>query len=773
MAHTTFGKLTLCLFLLNSAYINANTKEQQSIETIEVTAQKRVQNAQDIPLTLSFINGEELKQLGAKTLNDVSLHTPGLHVSTSQTIDTDIALRGISSNDFGLSTDESIPIYLDGVYLGDGLNMLGELLDIERIEVLKGPQGSLFGRNAVGGAINIISRQPINDSRGELNVGLGNFNNRRVSGFLNAPLNDENLLLRISGNLLRQDGWQENQHQTSVSSTKGFEKHRTTMRGQLYWQINSKVNLQLTTDWYRDKGTTGRYNAIGGDLFNVLQNINALSPATSDIGGTRTNNGNEFFAFDTTNPLQPVPDFTGPSGEPVDHRINRTIAGSQVKIDWLLSDDLRLTSISAHRRQRSSTSEDNDGSEYLFVNVNGQVNNKEYSQEIRLNGKSDSLDWFVGLYAYHFDVTGGVEDNFGALLLGYPFTEAAYIEAETDSLALFADGIWPIDDNTALTLGGRLTYDRKTQRILNPQPFGLLFASPAQFLGANGLPDPSLASGERSWRDFSPRIALDHKLSQDIMVYGSVSQGYKSGGFNSFPTVNTDQTSALFGSVPFGSTAPFDKEKVTSYELGVKSLVLNKKIKLNASGFFYQFRDLQFLVTDGPVVKANNAAKASGKGLELDMDYQVDNSLSLYFRAQWLDATYDSDVFESNGDLLVSRGQELAYASDFSASAGLNHYFPLGSAGELRTHLNYSYTGDRNHSADLRDPIYRETGFGLINVRFTYLPVDAIWELGIWAKNLTNTNYVQTIGGLASDFGVVSALKGEPRTFGVALKLNF
>ena len=534
MAHFLLGKLTLPVFLITTACVSANEKEDSIIEFIEVTAQKRHQSEQEIPLALSVIDSEVLKQSSARTLADVSLLIPGLHISTSQTIDTDIALRGISSNDFGLSTDESIPIYLDGIYLGDGLNMLGELLDIDRIEILKGPQGTLFGRNAVGGAINIISKQPINDTRGQIKFGLGNYNSRDISGVINTPMIDEKLFLRLSGSIVRRDGWQQNLLQSRENSTNGFEKNRAALRGQLIWRTNNNVTVELNSDWYRDKGTTGRFNAVGGNLFNLLQQIGAISAATSNIENTQTNNGDQFFAFDSSNPLQPIPIFSGPSGEPVDHRINRTIFGTSLKVKWDISDNLQLTSASGFRRQASSTSEDNDGSEYLFVNVTGQVNNKEYSQEIRLNGKHGTLDWFIGLYAYHFDVEGGVEDDFGALLLGFPFSESAHVKAETDSAALFADAIWSINHNSNLTLGARLSYDQKTQQMQNPQPFGLLFASPGQFLGADGAPDPTLATGKKSWRDFSPRIALDHRIFSDVMVFGAISQGYKSGGFNSF-----------------------------------------------------------------------------------------------------------------------------------------------------------------------------------------------------------------------------------------------
>ena len=212
---------------------------------------------------------------------------------------------------------------------------------------------------------------------------------------------------------------------------------------------------------------------------------------------------------------------------------------------------------------------------------------------------------------------------------------------------------------------------------------------------------------------------------------------------------------------------------MTNYELGIKSLLLDKRMKLNASAFYYQFRDLQFLVTEGPVVKANNAAKANGKGLEMEIEYHLNDSLTVCAQAQWLDAVYAADVRETDGTLIVEKGQELAYASDFSGGVGINYYLSLGRAGELKTHVNYSYTGSRNHSAESRDPIYREPSFGLLNMQVTYLPADGNWEIGIWGKNLTDTDYVQTIGGLASDFGVVSALKGEPRTFGLALSLYF
>ena len=754
-------RLAMAIATLIGAQSNAIQADEFALEEIVVTAQKREQSLQDVPIAVTAVNADLLQQTGAITLSDVANITPGLNITNTQAEDSGITMRGIGSNDFGYGSDASIPVYLDGVYMGNGSAIVGDLMDVAQIEILKGPQGTLFGRNAVGGAVSVTTTRPSNNLEGSINIGAGNHDLKTVKGNLNLPLIDDTLLLRVSGSMRQRDGWQEN---IATGKDDGYEQDRWNGRAKLLWLVNDQLEVELTSDWQQENDHAGYYNVIASDFAPLL------SEETLDIKGTKANNGNAFLALD---PLTGLPDLNGPASEGVDHELNRKVRGNALKVTWDINDALTFTSITSYRELKSAISEDNDGSEFAVLNVRSFMDNEEYSQEFRLNGHSDNLDWFVGLSAYRSDVAGRVNDGFGALITGAAFEETAIVDVKTESYALFGDAIWAINDSTNLTFGLRASYDTKSQDIKNPAPFGLLFASPNQFLDENGNPDPSLASSHENWNDVSPRLVIDHRINEDIMVYAGVSQGYKSGGFNSFPTVITDLSSPLFGAVPAGSAEPFDEEKITNYEAGFKSSLMDGRLRLNGSLFYYDFEDLQFLINESAVVRAANAGKASGQGLDLETTYLVTENLTISANFGWLDSEYGEDLKDSNGDFIVRDGQDLAYAPHFSGNISVDYQLPLGNAGDLRTHINYAHTGARTHNGSSTDDIYKEDAFGLLSARLSFVSADQQWELAAWGTNLTNEDVIESFGGITDDFGFVSVRRGEPRMHGVEFTYTY
>jgi len=737
---------------LQTASVHA---QEFSLEEIVVTAQKREQSLQDVPIAVTALSADILQQTGVVTLSDVANITPGLNISSTQAEATSISMRGIGSNDFGYGSDQSIPVYLDGVYMGGGAAIIGDLADVAQIEVLKGPQGTLFGRNAVGGAVSVTTARPSNELEGMINIGSGNHDLKTVKGTINVPLIDDKLLLRVNGSIRKRDGWQEN---TATGKNDGYEQDRWNGRAKLLWIVNEQLEVEVTSDWQQENDHAGYYNVISSD-FEPL-----LSTATLDYQGTQSNNGNAFLAID---PNTGLPDFSGSAGTGVDHELNRKIRGNGLKITWDINDDLTFTSITSYREQHSAISEDNDGSEFAVLNVRSFMDNEEYSQEFRLNGHSDTIDWFVGLSAYRSDVAGRVDDTFGALITGVAFDETALVDVKTESYALFGDAIWAITEDTNLTFGLRASYDAKSQDIKNPNAFGLLFASPNQLLDEDGNVDPSRASSHENWSDVSPRLVVDHRINEDLMVYAGVSQGYKSGGFNSFPTVDTNPLSPLFGAVPAAATEPFDEEKITNYEIGFKSTLLDDRLRLNASLYYYNFEDLQFLINEGVVVRAANAGEANGQGLDLEATYLISENLTVSANLGWLSSEYGEDLIDGNGDFIVREGQDLAYAPHFSGNVSVDYLLPLGEAGDLRTHLNYAHTGSRTHNGTSTDSVYQEDSFGLLSARLSFLSADQHWELAAWGTNLTDEKMIESFGGVTDDFGFVSVRRGEPRMYGV------
>lgn len=733
-----------------------------AIEEVVVTAQKREQSLQDVPIAVTALSGDFLQQTGSVNLSDVANVTPGLNISNTQSEGGGgITMRGIGSNDFGYSSDPSIPVYLDGVYMGSGAALVGDLMDVAQIEVLKGPQGTLFGRNAVGGAVSVTTTRPGNDVEAQFNIGGGNYGLRTIKGMANLPLIEDQLFLRVSGSTRNRDGWQEN---VSTGERDGYEQDRWNARAKLLWTPTDNLEIELTSDWQREQDHAGYFNVLGGEAVDALNGLGLLSSAALDTNGKTASAGNGF--FDGVG-------IVGPDGSGVDHELNRKVRGNALKVSWDINDDLTLTSISSYREMKSAISEDNDGTEYLVLNIRSFMDIEEYSQEFRLNGASEKLDWFVGVSAYRSDVGGQVNDSFGALFTGAPFDETAKVKAKTESYAIFGDAIYAFNETTNITFGLRASYDAKSQDIKNPQAFGLLFASPNQLLGADGNPDPSLAKSHESWDDISPRLVVDHQINEDVMVFAGVSQGYKSGGFNSFPTVDIDPLSPTFGFVPFGSTDTFDEEKITNYEAGFKSTLMEGRLRLNASVYYYDFEDLQFLVGNGTTITAQNAGSATGKGLDVEAMFLVTENLSISANMGWLDSEYGDDVIDSDGSTIVSDGQDLANAPSFSGNLGIDYLLPLGDMGELRTHLNYAYTGDQTHDGASTDKIYEEDGYGLLSARISWLSSDENWEVAAWGTNLTNEDTIESFGGVTDDFGFVSVRRGEPRMYGIELSYTY
>ncbi|MGI2178426.1 TonB-dependent receptor [Shewanella frigidimarina] len=277
----------ISLLSIGFALSPSNVMAEESnleIEKIIVTAQKRQQNLQEVPISVATFNHDDLKQAGIVTISDLANITPGLTITNTQSEETAISMRGIGSNDFGFSSDESIPIYLDGVYLGTGVSTLGDLTDISQIEVLKGPQGTLFGRNAIGGAVNITTAQPTSEQEAHFTVGYGVYGLKTQTGMVNIPLIDDELMLRVTGNVRTRNGWQNNE---ATNITDGYAQDRWNTRAKLLWAPTESLSITLTLDTNEENDHSGYSNVKGGDVANLLAQYGLLSDSSQDITGTK------------------------------------------------------------------------------------------------------------------------------------------------------------------------------------------------------------------------------------------------------------------------------------------------------------------------------------------------------------------------------------------------------------------------------------------------------------------------------------------------------
>jgi iron complex outermembrane receptor protein len=348
--------------------------------------------------------------------------------------------------------------------------------------------------------------------------------------------------------------------------------------------------------------------------------------------------------------------------------------------------------------------------------------------------------------------------------------EHSHTNSNTDSYAVYGDLTWQATDRLNITVGARYSEDEKDVEWKNPllQPngasglggFGYVLTSLSQFVDANGNPDASQAKREDSWSDFSPRVVLDYSLTEDAMLYASVTKGFKSGGFNSTPS--PDATNSLL--VVPAATESVDPEEVINYEVGIKSTWLDNRLMVNASVFSLDYDDLQVRQINGTVVQIANAGEASNKGLELEVKYQITQDLMLMANGTWMDAEYEEYV---DGGIDYA-GTPLLFSPDFSGSIALDHSYHIDGVGELRSFISYSYKDDH-----LLHELYEQDSYGLVDARVSFLTEDGNWEVAVFGSNLTDEDYATNWVGQTAVFGVTSVYRNTPRMLGASASYKF
>lgn len=764
MMNKSLGQ-ALTLSLLASAIsttVSAQSNlEDWAIEEVVVTAQKRAQSAQDVPIALAAFSEDMLKQVGATDFKGLTNMTPGFSVSGSSDAFPSPYIRGVGSNDNGVGTDPSVGVYVDGIYVSRKGGALTDLLDVERVEILKGPQGTLFGRNSIGGAISITTQKPTNELSGMLSAEVGNYDSHVVKGMVNMPLIEDELFVRASGIVRKRDGWLEN----VVDGNEGNERDRATGNLKITWLPSEDLEIELANSWSRIDET--------GNYTETLIAGAPVSALTTDLTDNKVVSGG---AHLYGNPAL--------DRDPLESRFERTLRSHSLTINWDVNDELSFTSLSSYRTYETFSSGTYAGNEYYVgANEGATESNESISQEFRLNGSSDKLTWFVGLSGSHernaMAFTIGLADND---LLGFyinglaPFFEDSLVKTTTDSYALYGDATWHATDKLNVTFGARYSVDEKEISYRNPEqvngaaalagmfgsPVGLIMPTEAQFIAPRDLDD--------SWSNLSPRLVLDYVITEDMMAYASVTKGYKSGGFNTYPSVGQDITDlATLGMVTQEAVASVDPEIVTSYELGLKSTFLDGRVIFNTALFAYDYDDLQVFVINGAVTQLANAGKASAEGVEMDLTYHITPEWTVIANAAWTEATYDE--FVNNGEDLS--GTDRLFSPEWTGTLALDYHtdvegFGILDGGEFRAFVTYAFKDDY-----LIDPDYEQESYGLVDARVSLTSADEQWEVAIYGSNLTNEDYLTSYTDQLQSYGFVGATRNEPRMFGASATYNF
>ncbi|WP_235560438.1 TonB-dependent receptor [Brevundimonas sp. Leaf363] len=754
-----------------------------SVGDIIVTARRREESVQDVPIALTVINEELLERTGAYNVSQISQVAPTVQLLSSNPRNTAITIRGLGAS-YGLANDgleQGVGVYIDQVYYGRPATATLDFVDLERIEILRGPQGTLFGKNTTAGALNITTQAPSFTPEALGEVSIGDYDFRQVKASVSGPLYGDTLAGRVSFVSTQRDGMLYNVTQDERQNS----QDSISWRGQLLYQPTEDLRVRLYAD-YSDQTPeccTQVYVRVG----------DTLKPANLEFAALAAGRG----YVPNTDPYDRIADVD--SGILADQIHRGVSAIIDYDFGWAT-----LTSVSAWRSWDWRPQNDRD---YTALDITRQSANPsdqdQWSQELRLAGGSGNFTWVGGLYAFHQAVeTHGVTEygadgtywlspafyqanlattgraTLDALLDGYTVFNDSRIE--TDSYAAFAQVTWDITDDLHLTPGLRYTREEKEGAYATTVSGGLANPTPAQLTARNGIARPQSYAASLEDDDLSGQVALSYDVTDTFLVYGSWARGYKSGGINMAGIPNLpDGTPAL-------NNAVVKPEVVTTYELGIKSQWFDRRLTTNLAAYRTDIDDYQANVVDtGPGALRGylaNAEKVEIQGVELDTTARPNEFIDLYANVAWTDGEYASFAngpcpLELIGTSTVAcdlSGKELPGVSPWAAGVGTEIHAPsnwFGIAGEAFVGADASYRSKYNSDAAVSQ--YTEIdSYALVSLRAGYR-ANSGWEAFVWVKNALDEDYLQFVSVQAGNSGLVIGNPGDPRTVGLTLRARY
>lgn len=665
------------------------------IEEILVTAQKRTENVQDIPVSISAFDADFLKSSNIVGVDKLVSYTPGLNGTAQQDSESVFTVRGIGTYAFGVGADNSVGMFIDDVPVGRPTLIGNSFFDLARVEVVKGPQGTLFGRNASAGAISIITQKPdLEDNALHLTLGAGN---------------ESQELYEVIGNLAMTD-------QFGVRlAVRGEERDGTFKNRATGDELNNRdhTNARLSLRYEPGVSVTADFSAEHVAI-DTRSGFNRVEQAfSSDVA---------------QNPL--------PSQDIESLR-------AALKFGWEISESLSLTSNTSYiDYDLVAVPVDVDVSETFVLNLQEPQEGDQFVQEFRLNGSASDLDWFVGTSYIVEQIESHTTYQYSDAILGVllagvdcstsPIPCLDFVEqrhsAETDntSYALYGDLTWQITEQLKLTLGARYTRDKKEFEINQPVPGSATSALTGDAvikLGTSGV-----IEDDETWTSLDPRVVLDYRLATDILVYASVASGYKSGGFNS------DPNNSLASGLP-QKPAVFDEEKVTAYEVGLKSRFWEGRAQVNLSAYFNDYEDFQVEAGD-LVILIENAADVETRGLELEGSFLLTENLTLMANYSYLDAEFKKGAIEG----VDVAGRPLQRAPDHSGAIVGIYVNALGDLGELTLRADYIYSDAILFKSE--NPVIDQDSYELFNARIELQAASERWGIALIGENLGDEEYL-------------------------------
>jgi iron complex outermembrane receptor protein len=718
------------------------------LEEIIVTARKREESVQDVPVAVTALGASELQRSSIRDLRDITAFVPNLLVDKVTALQggAAFAIRGVSYQEIDKSLDPGIGVLLDDVYLGTNAGQILENFDIERLEVLRGPQGTLFGKNTIGGAIAIFRTAPTKELGGKVQGTVGDFNRHDIRGLVNLPMTDDGGV-KLWGAKLKNDGYVKN---TTFDDWVGGQDYADAGATFAY-DINEDFDLAFTYERTEDKSDVGAWANFNKyfDEFpystgaaDAPADLAGLLPLSSGLGDTG------FRQFDT--------------GSDEDHNSqNHRNDGdtnqdySNLTLNYTLG-DWQLTAITGYINRNEHALLEYDANHFEFLTVQSNTDYEQFSQELRVNGNIGDVALTSGLYYWNSDYDAdSVTYDLFEWLAGLPDGSVGTISqhGETESYAAFTSADWAVTEKITLSAGVRYTYEEKTL-----EPVG------QQFYLADGTalqPPVAAVHADADWDKWSPRLGAQYSFTDNIMSYVSYSQGFKSGGF--------------FGRITSGSNVrKFNPEEVATYEVGLKSTWWDQRLRANAAIFSSDYKDKQeeIIVSDpdGNVdTVVVNASDATMDGAELEISAALYEGLTGFIQGGYLDAAYDNFLIDGiPGVPTDGSSLDMRNAPEYTFGTGLNYVHPIFGHSQMSYDLTYNWRDSYETIFD-NDPLGQVDAAGFWNANIDYSYKDML-TVSVYGRNLGDERYYRAVPiPPVSTFGQWN----EPRNYGVTVTYNF
>ncbi len=705
---------------------------------IVVTAQRRKERVQDIPVAISAFGGDQIERTGIASLENIAPRVPSFYFGSFGAARPQLYIRGIGTRSFDPGSESSVGVFSDDVYLGRSSGSFGAMKDIERVEVLRGPQGTLYGRNTIGGAINVISKSPTNELTGNFEGGASNFGGYNVFGAVGGPISGDQLMFRVAAWHENRDGYVTNT--TTGNRFQGIDN--TGARARLTFVPTDALKIDLTAEYMKD-GNKAAFGGLNQGTFGAPESV--------------------FFRGSGAASANPDLRRGALSSDPFLDREAKAYTG-RIEYD---AGAVTFTSISALRQLDITDGRDLEGSSLDILDQSSAESSKQFTQEFRMTsapGGSLSInglvDWILGGYYYHdkSDRTDSFHIGLNSAVraaAGTPATDVALSDYKIESYALFGQATFHLTEALDVTVGGRYSHDSKQATQAGTTTDG------APIIAA-----PFSTTNQATYKSFDPRIVVSYKVSSDANVYASFSTGFKSGGFQYVP-FSLGQANVLF-----------DPEDIKAYEVGFKTEWLDRALRVNGAFYYYDYKNLQIsriilpAGSTAPVSLISNAASSTVKGFDLEVTARPSRNFEVNIAYGYLDAKYSSYVFNATTDFSNTR---MVRAPQHSINVGAEWRAPISDRAELTLRADYALTGDFFHEPGEGKIIYgtgipltAEDGYGLLDLRAT-LTVDN-WKLTAYANNVTDTKYRRTINALGN---TVVGFAGTPRIFGAKVGYSF